>query len=81
MSHRLYQMSFASVFQALIKKIERKGHDSKRVYAITSWLTGYSIETIKNLEQTDLTYGQFLLKALKILLCKKSVAWISWLIG
>ncbi|TCD46627.1 DUF2200 family protein [Streptococcus sp. X16XC17] len=59
MSHRLYQMSFASVFQALIKKIERKGHDSKRVYAITSWLTGYSIETIKNLEQTDLTYGQF----------------------
>lgn len=63
MTHRLYQMSFAGVFQALLNKVERKGHSKEAVYEITAWLTGYSVETIKNIEKTDLTYGQFFQEA------------------
>lgn len=63
MTHRLYQMSFAGVFQALLNKVERKGHSKEAVYEIMAWLTGYSVADIKQLEQTEQTYGQFFQEA------------------
>lgn len=63
MSHRIYAMSFASVFQALIEKAQRKGRERQDVLDLTSWLTGYDIETIENRLQSDLTYGDFFRQA------------------
>ena len=45
--HRVYAMSFASVYPHYITKAEKKGHTKLEVDKIIGWLTGYSQ---KNLE-------------------------------
>ncbi len=40
--HRIYTMSFASVYPLYIAKAEKKGHTKKEVDEIILWLTGYS---------------------------------------
>lgn len=42
MGHKIFDMTFSSVFDALIAKVERKGGQTESVYEITAWLTGYS---------------------------------------
>ncbi len=42
MSHRIYSMSFASVYPHYIAKAERKGRSRDEVDTIVRWLTGYS---------------------------------------
>ncbi len=39
--HRIYKMSFASVYPLYIKKVERKGRTQAEVDQIIHWLTGY----------------------------------------
>lgn len=56
---RVYQMSFASVYQALVNKVERKGYKGADVARVTAWLTGYSLEEIGQLYESDITYGAF----------------------
>ncbi len=65
MTHRIYSMSFASVFQALVTKAERKGRTKEEVADLTAWLTGYDPSAILALLADDegLTYGDFFLKA------------------
>lgn len=45
--HRIYTMSFASVYPLYVAKAERKGRTKKEVDEIIFWLTGYNQ---KNLE-------------------------------
>ena len=40
--HRIYKMSFASVYPLYIAKVERKGRTKSEVDQIIRWLTGYS---------------------------------------
>ena len=40
--HRIYTMSFASVYPLYIKKAERKNRTKAEVNRIIRWLTGYS---------------------------------------
>ena len=40
--HRIYGMSFASVYPHYVTKAERKGRAREEVDAIIRWLTGYS---------------------------------------
>lgn len=40
--HRIYTMSFSSVYPHYVAKAERKGRTKAEVDAIISWLTGYS---------------------------------------
>ena len=40
--HRVYTMSFASVYQHYVVKAEKKGRTKKEVDEIIRWLTGYS---------------------------------------
>lgn len=63
MSHRIFNMSFQSVFQALISKAERKGKTKQEVMEVTSWLTGYSLEEIENLFASEMSYGDFFRQA------------------
>jgi hypothetical protein len=39
--HRVFGMSFASIYPLYIAKAERKGHDRSEVDQVISWLTGY----------------------------------------
>jgi hypothetical protein len=40
--HRVFTMSFASVYPLYVQKAERKGRTQKEVDEVICWLTGYS---------------------------------------
>jgi hypothetical protein len=42
MTHRIYRMSFARVYPALVAKAEKKGRSKAEVDEIIRWLTGHS---------------------------------------
>lgn len=56
-NHRIYTMSFVSVYVLYIKKVERKGRTKEEVDQIITWLTGYTqAELDEQLEKkTDFT--------------------------
>ena len=52
----IFDMSFSSVYEALVKKAEKKGRTKAEVDEVTCWLTGYT-----GLEELDgKTYGEFI---------------------
>ena len=53
------QMSFAKLYPLLINKAVKKGRTREEVDQVTTWLTGYSVEDIARLEQSDTIYGDF----------------------
>ena len=54
--HRIYTVSFASVYPLYISKAEKKGRTKTEVDEIIRWLTGYSQEELGTQveKQTDL---------------------------
>ncbi|MFV0560575.1 MAG: DUF2200 domain-containing protein [Enterococcus sp.] len=42
MSHRIYSMSFASVYPLYVQKAERKNRTKEEVDTVIMWLTGYN---------------------------------------
>ena len=45
--HKIYKMSFSSVYPHYITKAERKERKKEEVDEIILWLTGYSEEELK----------------------------------
>ena len=45
--HRIYRMSFARVYPALVAKAEKKGRTQAEVDEIICWLTGYSTRELQ----------------------------------
>ena len=58
-NEKVFAMSFAKVHPMLIAKAERKGRSRDEVFAVTTWLTGYSREQLEQLLVSDITYGDF----------------------
>lgn len=54
--HRIYSMSFASVYPLYISKAEKKGRTKSEVDEIIRWLTGYTQDGIEEQieKQTDM---------------------------
>ena len=54
--HRIFSMSFASVYPLYVQKAERKGREQKEVDEVICWLTGYSPRALAKQidEQKDL---------------------------
>ena len=46
--HRIYSMSFASVYPLYIAKAERKGRTKAEVDEVIRWLTGYSQKKLED---------------------------------
>ncbi|HLR14801.1 MAG TPA: DUF2200 domain-containing protein [Bacillota bacterium] len=46
-NHKIYTMSFASVYPHYVAKAEKKGRKQTEVDEIIYWLTGYSEEELK----------------------------------
>ena len=44
--HRIFTMSFASVYPLYVQKAEKKGRKQKEVDEVICWLTGYSPLTL-----------------------------------
>ncbi|MFW2514239.1 DUF2200 domain-containing protein [Demequina sp. SO4-13] len=39
--HRIFRMSFASIYPLYVTKVERKGHAKAELDQVITWLTGY----------------------------------------
>jgi hypothetical protein len=61
--HRIYTMSFASIYTLYIKKAERKGRTKAEVDAIIRWMTGYSQEELAAQLEQQADFETFLAEA------------------
>ncbi|MEO0566552.1 MAG: DUF2200 domain-containing protein [Pseudomonadota bacterium] len=44
MGHRVFKMSFAKVYPALLSKVQKKGKTKAQLDEIIAWLTGYDAD-------------------------------------
>ena len=61
--HRIYTMSFASVYPHYIAKAEKKGRTKAEVDEILRWLTGYSQKKLKAQIDKDADFETFFAQA------------------
>ena len=63
MTHRIYKMSVAKIYPALVAKAERKGRTKAEVDQIIQWLTGYDSGALATQLANDTDYERFFTKA------------------
>ena len=61
--HRIYTMSFATVYPLYLAKVERKGRDKSEVDVLIRWLTGYSQEQLAEEIERKTDFETFFAKA------------------
>lgn len=61
--HRIYTMSFASVYPHYVAKAERKGRTKTEVDEIILWLTGYDQEALEALLEKGTDFETFFAEA------------------
>lgn len=61
--HRIYTMSFASVYPHYITKAEKKGRTKTEVNEIIRWLTGYSQEALEAQLEKETDFETFFAEA------------------
>lgn len=61
--HRIYSMSFASVYPHYITKAEKKGRTKEEVDEIIRWLTGYSQEQLEEQIEKGVDFETFFAEA------------------
>lgn len=54
--HRIFTMSFGSIYPHYLAKVERKGHTEQELGEVIEWLTGYDTAEVERLRSdgTDL---------------------------
>lgn len=58
-NEKVFAMSFSKVYGLLAAKAERKGRSRAEVDQVTSWLTGYTMQQLEALIDSEITYGDF----------------------
>ncbi len=61
--HKVFQMSFAKIYDLLLNKAVRKGRTSAEVDEVICWLTGYSAAELDSLRKSNISYGDFFRQA------------------
>ena len=61
--HRIYTMSFASVYPHYVAKAEKKGRTKKEVDKIIRWLTGYTQRQLNAQIKKETDFESFLAQA------------------
>lgn len=64
--HRIYSISFASVYPHYVTKAERKGRTKLEVDEIIRWLTGYSQTQFETLLKNETDFRTFFAEAPKM---------------
>jgi hypothetical protein len=59
MKHRIYTMSFASVYPLYVQKAEKKGRKRQEVDQVICWLTGYSAQTLAEQIERGIDFETF----------------------
>lgn len=62
MRHKIFDMKFSRVYNAILEKVYRKNRLKEEVNMITSKFTGYSIEEIKTWIQSEKNIWRFFQK-------------------
>lgn len=57
--HKIYQMKFSDLYQALLNKVERKGFSKEDLNELITWLMDYQVADIEDMRQSDITYQAF----------------------
>ncbi|TDM13407.1 DUF2200 domain-containing protein [Macrococcus bovicus] len=57
--HRIYNMTFSSIYGSLLKKVERKNRTQAELDEIIRWMTNYSQEELDNYKTNDRTVREF----------------------
>ena len=65
-NHRIYGMSFASIYPHYIKKVEKKGRTQAELDQVLRWLTGYTQKGLESQIAKKTTLEQFFDKAPKL---------------
>lgn len=63
MTHRIYKMSFASVYPHYVTKAEKKGRTKAGVNKIIRWLTGYSQQKLNGQLKNKTDFETFFAEA------------------
>jgi hypothetical protein len=63
MTHRIYKISFASVYPHYITKAEKKGRTKAEVDEILRWLTGYTQKELEAEIEAKTNFEDFFAKA------------------
>jgi hypothetical protein len=64
--HRIFAMSFASVYPLYVAKAEKKGRKKSEVDAVICWLTGYSAKELKEQLKKETDFETFFTDAPKM---------------
>ncbi|OIJ15154.1 hypothetical protein BKP35_04700 [Anaerobacillus arseniciselenatis] len=64
--HKIYTMSFASVYPHYVTKAEKKGRTKTEVDEIICWLTGYSQEELESQLEKQTDFETFFAEAPKL---------------
>jgi hypothetical protein len=64
--HRVYTMSFASVYPLYLAKAGKKGRSKDEVDAVIRWLTGYTAKGLENHLKKQTDFETFFSKAPKL---------------
>lgn len=65
-AHRIFSMSFASVYPAYIAKVQRKGRTQAEVDEVIRWLTGYTQRQLEAHLQKKTDFEHFFAEASRI---------------
>lgn len=61
--HRIYTMTFSSVYPHYVTKAEKKGRTKAEVNEIIRWLTGYSQKQLESQIEKKVTFEDFFAEA------------------
>ena len=58
-THRIYKMSFASVYPHYVAKVQKKGRTIEELHEIIHWLTGYDEDGLARQIDTKINFEEF----------------------
>lgn len=61
--HRIFTMSFSSVYPLYVQKVEKKGRTKAEVDEVVRWLTGYTARQLQKVIDDKVDFEAFFAKA------------------
>ncbi|MFD7026339.1 DUF2200 domain-containing protein [Promicromonospora sukumoe] len=61
--HRIFAMSFASIYPLYVQKVERKGHTTAELDQVITWLTGYDDAGLRQVIDSEVDLETFFAQA------------------
>lgn len=62
-NHRIYKMSFSSVYPLYLTKVEKKGRTKEELDEVIRWLTGFSQKELENHIEKETNFEDFFKEA------------------